>query len=344
MFPEWRLKIRQAQQALNQGRWDDASALLQRESVREFLPARRLSVQVANHLVDRAQKRLQSGDSVRGWQDLQQAARLGGCDDLIADVRHQHARKGLDRVRQLLIRGETKLASKQVAKLQQRKLGGDERRDWESIVHLLTQAKALARRGQAASACELLTEAEQMVPAGDDQLRQQIVSRRSESEKVAERIRSLNAELHAAVLDENWSQVLTVAESLLELAPDHSAARHARQLAWKAAGIRATLPHRGIRHQSPWQHETNLRKQNKRSTHVWASSADVETGTMKRQQGKRFVSWIDEVGGFLICLGDEVLLGQPSGTNGADIPLLADLSRRHAFIRREGEAYVLTHT
>jgi len=57
--------------------------------------------------------------------------------------------------------------------------------------------------------------------------------------------------------------------------------------------------------------------------------------------GKRIVTWIDEVGGFLICLGEEVVLGQPSAA-GADIPLLADLSRQHATIRREGESYVLT--
>jgi len=55
---------------------------------------------------------------------------------------------------------------------------------------------------------------------------------------------------------------------------------------------------------------------------------------------KRIVAWIDGVGGFLICLGEEVVLGQPS-VAGADIPLLADLSRQHATIRREGESYVI---
>ncbi|NOY28914.1 MAG: FHA domain-containing protein [Planctomycetes bacterium] len=57
--------------------------------------------------------------------------------------------------------------------------------------------------------------------------------------------------------------------------------------------------------------------------------------------GKRIVAWVDGVGGFLICLGEEVVLGQPS-VDGADIAVLADLSRRHATIRREGESYVLT--
>ena len=62
----------------------------------------------------------------------------------------------------------------------------------------------------------------------------------------------------------------------------------------------------------------------------------------ERNRGKRIVAWIDAVGGFLVCLGDEIVLGQPAADGSVDVPFLADLSRRHAIIRREGEAYVLT--
>jgi hypothetical protein len=61
-----------------------------------------------------------------------------------------------------------------------------------------------------------------------------------------------------------------------------------------------------------------------------------------RQPGKRLVAWIDAVGGFLICLGDEIVLGQPSPDGAVDVPILGDLSRRHAVIRRDREAYVLS--
>lgn len=64
--------------------------------------------------------------------------------------------------------------------------------------------------------------------------------------------------------------------------------------------------------------------------------------SIDRKTGRRLLVWIDGVGGYLVCLSDELLLGQPAGSSGADIPILADLSRRHATIRREGEAYVLT--
>ena len=56
---------------------------------------------------------------------------------------------------------------------------------------------------------------------------------------------------------------------------------------------------------------------------------------------KRALLWVDAVGGFLVCLDDQVVLGQPSQGESIAVPILADLSRRHAVIRREAGAYVL---
>ena len=58
----------------------------------------------------------------------------------------------------------------------------------------------------------------------------------------------------------------------------------------------------------------------------------------------RFLLWIDAVGGYLVCLGEEVCLGQPVdgaavGRAAADVPILGDLSSRHARIGRDGEGY-----
>ena len=61
----------------------------------------------------------------------------------------------------------------------------------------------------------------------------------------------------------------------------------------------------------------------------------------------RFMLWIDAVGGYWVCLADELIIGQPAGSlypgsaGGADIPILADISSRHARIRRDGEGYLI---
>ena len=51
--------------------------------------------------------------------------------------------------------------------------------------------------------------------------------------------------------------------------------------------------------------------------------------------------WIDAVGGYLVCLSHEVTIGQAVPMSGVDLPILGDLSRRHALIRRESDQYVI---
>ncbi len=60
-----------------------------------------------------------------------------------------------------------------------------------------------------------------------------------------------------------------------------------------------------------------------------------------RQNSERLLLWVDAVGGFWVCLADEVTIGQPGSAGTVDIPILADLSHRHARIRRDAEGYVV---
>jgi hypothetical protein len=55
----------------------------------------------------------------------------------------------------------------------------------------------------------------------------------------------------------------------------------------------------------------------------------------------RFMLWVDAVGGFLVCLGDELILGQPGREGVAQVPIMADISSRHARLCRDGEGYLL---
>jgi len=59
------------------------------------------------------------------------------------------------------------------------------------------------------------------------------------------------------------------------------------------------------------------------------------------RKADRFLLWVDAVGGYLVCLGDEVTLGQPVGSKGLDVPILGDLSSRHARIWRDGGGYLI---
>lgn len=155
-------------------------------------------------------------------------------------------------------------------------------------------------------------------------------------------LRRLTGQLHEWLTQKAWTEVLTTAEAVLELAPGHTVASQARQRAWQAVGMQATQVPSDSRHR---RHKRLVRSM--QSTHAWTASSKVDTWAMHsdsilRETSKRFVAWIDDVGGYLICLGDEVILGQPTGSGGAEIPILADLSRRHATIHRERESYIIT--
>jgi hypothetical protein len=65
---------------------------------------------------------------------------------------------------------------------------------------------------------------------------------------------------------------------------------------------------------------------------------DIVTSASKMPD--RFLLWVDAVGGYLVCLKNEIAIGQPvSSGDSPDVPILGDLSRRHAIVRREGESY-----
>ncbi len=55
----------------------------------------------------------------------------------------------------------------------------------------------------------------------------------------------------------------------------------------------------------------------------------------------RWLLWVDAVGGFLVCQGSEIRLGQAAPDSQIEVPLLADLSRHHATIRRDDEGYTI---
>ena len=54
-----------------------------------------------------------------------------------------------------------------------------------------------------------------------------------------------------------------------------------------------------------------------------------------------WILWVDGVGGYLVCPAAAVSLGQGFGDPPADVPLLADVARNHAVVRRDGERYWL---
>jgi hypothetical protein len=64
-------------------------------------------------------------------------------------------------------------------------------------------------------------------------------------------------------------------------------------------------------------------------------------GSRGLPHSQRLMLWIDAVGGYWVCLGETITIGQPDRQAAADVPILGDLSSCHARLRRDGEGFLI---
>lgn len=333
--------------ALRDGRVDEAGAMLSAESLRDFLPAKQLAKDVAGKILERARDRFARGDSSAGWHDLASADRLGGQADTSDWLRHQYVQENLVEVRRYLAAGQPTPALVRLEKLQRRALLDETSRLCRQIATLMRQADGAAARGHFAEASVSIAQAkglahQDIASSGTMELVKHLDERHGQLVAQNAECGRLATEMHAALASENWSLVLTAADALLAIAPQHAAAGQARRRAWKEVGMDVTQPYRdrraaGVVSLALGRHHL---RGGKASTRPGSRSSEGDTVT-GNSQPQRALLWVDAVGGFLACLDDNVILGQPSGGDAIAIPILADLSRRHAAIRRDSGAYVL---
>jgi FHA domain-containing protein len=348
MFQTWRVRLKEARVACQNGRYDEASRFLADEKLRDFLPAKQLAAEVAGKILQRAGDRFAAGDSVAAWHDLSAANRLGGQDELIHQLRQTYEDRSLREVRQCLAVGQPGHAIKCLEKLQKRGIGDDRIRSLQQIAALMQEANQRAAHGHFSEAATAINRAESLakLPHGEPAIMDQVADRlHAEFDRLrsaTSECQRLTTEMHTALATENWSVVLTNADALLALAPQHVAAGQARRRAWKAVGMDVTQLHVRQPPRGPVSLAFNPvnDRRGRSSTHSASRSSKVDT-VVGKEQPNRALLWVDAVGGFLVCLDDAITIGQPSPGDPIALPILADLSRRHAVIRREAGAYIL---
>src|SRR5262249_5383962 len=137
-------------------------------------------------------------------------------------------------------------------------------------------------------------------------------------ERGRETLTPLLVELHEAVEKGQWREVVQLSDQVLAIAPHHAEARRARSRAWK---VIEPVPVAVAAHSVPA-----------------SPPAPPSDGS---SSSSRFLLWIDGVGGYLVCLGNQVTLGQATPDSHMDVPLYADVSRHHATLTRDSEGYLL---
>lgn len=375
MLGHWRMVLRQAEEAARAGRYDEALVLASRPDVVDHHHAVRLRTKLALDLIARASRRGEADDVAGAIEDLDLAERQGAAPDTLAAARLSLADKVSAEVRGDLDAGEPARVVERVEQLARHKVGGPALRRTREIAEAWQTALDEARRGEFGRAHDQLDRAERLA-AGSAQLalagtRRDIEARQKAA---APRVEALYTALAAG----RWPEILNLAESVLETIPEHPAARQARTRAWQQIGAlspSAAWPDRGARvPQSassasaadrgpaepaspntaeaapitwlngnlrvpfvvPPQHQPQPPSPSSQPQSARAAARAGEPGPKGR-----FLVWVDTVGGYLVCLDDEVILGRAGPDSQADVPLMGDLSRNHATLVRDGESYVL---
>jgi tetratricopeptide (TPR) repeat protein len=304
------LTLRQAQDALKSGRLEEAHRLLVADDARGHRGSWELLQQLAQALIQRGERHLAHGDATAAWSDLGRAEEVGGpSDSAAARFRQALVKHDLADAKKLLHAGEPGRALEALARLHDRAVQDTSLQLLEEAAKAWTLARDLAARGEFALALttverirSILTE----TPASLQQFQREL-KQGNESFSI------LIVALHDAVNREDWRTVLMISDKALALAPQHGEARKARARAWKSI---------------------------EPETAALGRSPEPAPRPASEPPAQRFLLWVDGVGGFLVCLGARVTIGQATPDAFVDVPVFADISRVHAAVTRDAEGYL----
>jgi hypothetical protein len=293
------LTLRQAREAFDHGRLEEAQRLLSRPESMGHNGASALLRGVAEAFVQRGEQRLRHKDAAAAWKDLAQAERIGAAGASAARLRQALTLQALGEARKLLDAGEPGRALAVIEPLNKGPAPEAEAQLLEEMAKGWTQARDYAIRGEIGRALELAERMRHLVtrpPPALERFRKELEHRRP-------MVTTLVVQLHEAWAQERWADVVRFAEQVLAVAPQHAEAQKARARAWKA---------------------------------IEPARAAGERA-MDQDPKDRFLLWIDGAGGYLVCLSPKVTLGQAAPDAYVDVPLLADVSRTHAALTRDAD-------
>ena len=369
MLGQWRIALRQADEAARAGRLDEALRLASKPDVVDHHHAVQLRGKLAMELIARAARRGEADDLAGAIDDLRVAEGLHAPPDTLAATRLALAERLAVEVRADLDLGEPGRVAERIEELARSKIGGPALRRAKEVAEAWKVALDEARRGEFGRSFEQLDRADRL--AGGTALAALAAARRdieARQKAASPRVEAL----YAALSEGRWAETLAAADGVLEVVPEHPSARQARTRAWQQIAAigpsSSTLPSRGGRSipasfaadPSPLPSPTPPTPaaspqagpqprsfivadfeapRGIRSIPVAPARALAQAGSPGPEG--RFLLWLDAVGGYLVCLDDRVILGRAGTDAVADVPLLGDLSRQHASVARDGEGYVI---
>lgn len=332
--------MKQAEDAAQAGRIDEALALASRPDVADSRPMVRLRDRLGLDLVARGARRAEADDLAGAIEDLGRAEGLNVPPDVLAKARLALADRVVAEVDAALDAGDPGRSAERVDALARHKISNPMLRRRRELAEAWRLALDEARRGEFARALEGFDRAARLAgdapPPALAAARRDVESRRQAALPAVDR-------LYAALGAGKWAETLAAADALIEVVPEHPAARQARARAWQQI---AAIPPGSATFPTSTSGRGAALDLGIAPSPVPASPVPVATPAVATEPAPpkplagpsgRFLLWVDAVGGYLVCLNDEVVLGRAGAEAEADVAVLGDLSRRHAVVLRDAD-------
>jgi hypothetical protein len=361
MFVTLWLTVRQVRQALRRGDPESAQKLLAPLVQTGYRKAASVMAEVARGFRLRGEKALRNDDPEAAWKDLLSAEALNTPGPELAAFRNTLTKLGVAECRAALLAGHPLRVIEAHARLRQRSAFHPDFAVLEDAAKEWLRAMETADRGDFSAAAAMVERAKGKVPPalhdGFDEYRGKLTARQ-------EQFREATVKLHEAAAGGKWADVLRYGDLVTAVAPHHRDARSLIARAWDvlpAAPLGATragalsnssgmveLAWAGLKPEpaadaptASYRLNTNGATASRLPLAKPVSRVAPVLDTVAPGLPKRFLLWIDGVGGYLVCLNTRVGFGQATGGGPVDVPLFADVSRMHAELTRDGEGYVL---
>ncbi len=174
-------------------------------------------------------------------------------------------------------------------------------------------------------------------------------------------VSELTDQLRRAITGSQWAGAAALSDQILQIAPHHQVALDARRhchlrndhqaerggppelLVGADDGARPATLRNSVANDRDDTRPANDRGPLRNPDRPSPDQHPVDRPESPRQPScvlDSFILWVDGVGGFLVCTSADVTIGRAVEQSRVDIPLQADIRRRHLRIKRSGSSYI----
>ncbi len=343
--------LKQVRQLTRLGDLQTACAIARETGCLRSAGGTRAAHSLVDKLVVRAERQECAGNLIAAWQDLNDAVSIqtGDSTDFLARHQSRLIDSTVQHAESCLQRGQVTNANRLIEILTRRKIPDRRADEIISVCSLVGNAQVLAASGKWNESSRMLQQARALRPDMEF-----VESRLLANQQDEQAVHQMTSKLRDALNQSNWGNVQTIAGQILQVSPNHQIAidarrrcqsHYANQPAHRAEQV-MIIDEPGVTEKVDTVHTITDNETTRTSTSARRTLARpvvepiAPLPELDQCNVRSFMLWVDGVGGYLVCTWPQVTIGRSVERSEVDIPIQADIRRRHLRIKRSANGYL----